>query len=198
MGATEVTATVRNPADPLKAWTGVLLADNGAVDCLIPRRHMESIGLTARGQQAYRLANGTRITLEYTVAELEVEGEVTGVRVILGANDSLGILGLTALESLGLVVDPCSQTLRRLPEVDILGVDRIARQVSSRGHGPGSVHLAALSIVRDPSDSTAARSTCLGRRAATTRHLGNEPPILTEPVAPSSTYSIACGLADTR
>ena len=48
MGATHVTVLIRNPADPDRTWEGLFLVDTGATDSLVPRPHLESIGLKAR------------------------------------------------------------------------------------------------------------------------------------------------------
>ena len=45
MGATHVTMAIRNPADPERVWEGLFLVDTGAIDCLVPRPYLESIGL---------------------------------------------------------------------------------------------------------------------------------------------------------
>ena len=37
MGATYVTAVVRNPAEPERTWEGLFLVDTGATDCLVPK-----------------------------------------------------------------------------------------------------------------------------------------------------------------
>jgi len=42
-------------------------------------------------------------------------GEIVGSTVIFGADDAEPILGVTALESVGVEVDPRSQRLKRLP-----------------------------------------------------------------------------------
>ena len=73
MGATYVDVTIRNPADPRRSWTGPFLVDTGAFDSLVPKAHLEAIGLEPRANREYSLANGepTAVTLEVTVAELE-------------------------------------------------------------------------------------------------------------------------------
>ena len=45
MGVTHVTVAIRNPAEPEGVWEGLFLVDTGATDCLVPRQHLESIGL---------------------------------------------------------------------------------------------------------------------------------------------------------
>ena len=42
-------------------------------------------------------------------------GEIAGVTIIMGSDESEPLLGLTALESTSFAVDPQSQTLVRLP-----------------------------------------------------------------------------------
>ncbi|MGA2068796.1 MAG: hypothetical protein ABSG86_27760 [Thermoguttaceae bacterium] len=44
-------------------------------------------------------------------------GDVVGATVIFGEEDCEPILGVTALESAGIEVDPASQRLKRLPAV---------------------------------------------------------------------------------
>ena len=46
-------------------------------------------------------------------------GEVTAGRVIFGAEGVEPILGVTVLESIGLIVDPASHSLRRLPAISL-------------------------------------------------------------------------------
>ena len=71
MGATHVTVTIRNPAEPERAWEGLFLVDTGATDCLVPRQHLEAIGLKPRGGRTYELADGSELRLDVAVAEVE-------------------------------------------------------------------------------------------------------------------------------
>ena len=68
MGITQVTATVRNPADPEKTWEGLFLVDAKAIDCLVPRPCLEAIGLTPKGERVYGLADGSDVRMEVTPA----------------------------------------------------------------------------------------------------------------------------------
>jgi clan AA aspartic protease len=115
MGITQVTAAVRNPANPDKAWEGLFLVDTGAVDCLVPGKHLRALGLQPRAQRVYELADGREVTMDVTVAEVEFMGDRVGATVIFGDDDAEPILGVTALESVGIEVDPRSQRLKRLP-----------------------------------------------------------------------------------
>ncbi len=115
MGMTHVTVTVRNPADPNRIWEGLFLVDTGAVDCLVPSRHLLEIGLEPKGKRTYELADGSEVKMDIAVAEIEFMGDLVGSTVIFGAEDAEPILGVTALESVGIEVDPRTQRLKRLP-----------------------------------------------------------------------------------
>ena len=117
MGATHVTVTVRNPAEPERSWDGLFLVDTGATDSMVPRRYLEAIGLKPKGKRTYELADGSELTLDVTSADLEFMGDFVGGTIIFGEQDAEPILGVTALESVGIEVDPLNQRLKRLPAV---------------------------------------------------------------------------------
>ncbi len=117
MGATHVTVMIRNPAEPERTWEGLFLVDTGATDSLVPRPHLEAIGLAPRGKRIYELADGSELRSDVTVAEIEFMGEIVGGTIIFGEAGVEPLLGVTALESVGIEVDPVSQRLKRLPAV---------------------------------------------------------------------------------
>ena len=117
MGAVQVTVSVTNPGDHTREWSGLFLVDTGATDCLVPRKHLEAIGVVPDGSRLYELADGSQLRLEIAVARFEIMGEIVGATVIIGDDDAEPLLGVTALESLGIEVDPRSQRLKRLPAV---------------------------------------------------------------------------------
>lgn len=117
MGAIHVTVTIRNPADPERAWDGLFLVDTGSTDSLVPRPHLEAIGLRPRGQRVYELADGSEIVMDIATAEIEFMGEMVGGTILFGEPDVEPLLGLTALESVGIEVDPTTRRLKRLPAV---------------------------------------------------------------------------------
>ena len=117
MGVTQVTVTIRNPADAEKSWEGLFLVDTGSIDCLVPGNRLREIGLVPKGQRTYELADGSEVTLDMTVAEVEFMGETVGATVIFGKDGTEPVLGVTALESVGIEIDPRTQRLKRLPAV---------------------------------------------------------------------------------
>lgn len=117
MGVVQVTATVRNPADPDRSWDGLFLVDTGSTDSVVPSGALRSIGLVPKGRRTYELANGREETVDVTSAEIEFMGDFVGTTVCFGIDGVEPILGLTALESVGIEIDPVSQRLRRRPAV---------------------------------------------------------------------------------
>jgi clan AA aspartic protease len=115
MRVTHVTVTVRNPAQPDKAWDGLFLVDTGAVDCLVPRKYLREVGIEPKGKRTYELADGSEVKLDIGVAEIEFMGDIVGTTVIFGNDGAEPILGVTALESVGIEIDPRNQHLKRLP-----------------------------------------------------------------------------------
>ena len=126
MGATYVTVTVRNPAEPHRAWEGVFRVDPGAMNCLAPRQHLAAIGLVPEGQRRYRQADGSETMMDIAIAQVEFMDGLTGVNIVLGDDDAEPLLGLTALESVGIEVDPVNQTLKRRPYVRMRGFHPVA------------------------------------------------------------------------
>ncbi|MCY3931986.1 MAG: clan AA aspartic protease [Acidobacteria bacterium] len=116
-GLTHVQVTVRNPADLGRSWEGTFLVDTRAIDSLVPRDRLEQIGLRPRDQRTYELADGREAVMDIAVAELEFMGDVIGTTVVAGEEGTEPLLGVTALESLGIEVDPTNQILRRLPSI---------------------------------------------------------------------------------
>ena len=127
MGAVNANVVIRNPADRQRSWQGVFLVDTGATDSLVPRQHLEAIGLEPEGQRTYVLADGSEVKMEIAVARIEVLGEVVGATVLFGDQHTEPLLGVTALESLGIEVDALNQQLKKLPAVRLKGL-------SSRSH----------------------------------------------------------------
>ncbi|MCY3895417.1 MAG: clan AA aspartic protease [Chloroflexi bacterium] len=117
MGVTYVTAVVRNPAEPERSWEGLFLVDTGAIDSLVPRTCLEAIGLGPKGQRIYALADGREVRMDITTGDIEYMGEVVGSSIVIGDEDTEPLLGVTALESVGIEVDPRNQQLKRLPSV---------------------------------------------------------------------------------
>ena len=122
MGATYVTVRITNPAEPDRFWEDLFLVDTGATDSLVPRPRLEAIGLAPKGSRVYQLADGSDLVLDVTTADIEFMGDIVGGTIIFGDADAEPLLGVTALESVGIEVDPRNQRLKRLPAVRLKGL----------------------------------------------------------------------------
>ena len=121
MGVTHVDVVIRNPADPSRSWEGSFLVDTGSIDSLVPRPQLEAIGLEPKGQRVYELADGSEVVMEVTTGDIEFMDEITAGLIIFGDAGAEPLLGVTALESVGVEVDPQSQQLKKLPSVRLKG-----------------------------------------------------------------------------
>ena len=121
MGLIHAKAAVRNPAEPSRVWEGTFLVDTGATDCLVPRPHLEGIGLRPEGQRVYGLADGSEVRMDVTVGRIEFMDTFVGATIVFGEPDAEPLLGATALESLGIEVDPLNQTLKRHLVISLRG-----------------------------------------------------------------------------
>ena len=119
MGLVHTAVTIRNPADLTRSWTGRFLVDTGAIDTLVPRPQLEAIGLAPRRQRTYKTADGRQVKMDVTSGEIEVMGELTAGLIVFGEADAEPLLGVTALESAGIEVDPLNKQLKKLPAVSL-------------------------------------------------------------------------------
>ena len=55
--------------------------------------------------------------MDFAVARIELMGEIVGSTVLFGDENTEPLLGVTALESLGIVIDSLNQQLKKLPAV---------------------------------------------------------------------------------
>ena len=94
MGLPHVTVSLRVPGTTNGTYVALFLVDTGATDSMAPG---SAFGL----------------------AQSEFMGEVTAGRVIFGPEGVAPILGATALESVGITIDPATRTLKRLPAVPL-------------------------------------------------------------------------------
>jgi clan AA aspartic protease len=119
MGLTHVTTTVWNLAKDRDPYEAVFLVDTGAIDCLVPADALSAAGVKVERKKVYELANGEPVEYEVGFARIAFMGEETVAQVIFGPAGVEPILGVVALENTGIVVDPVSNTLKRLPAVPL-------------------------------------------------------------------------------
>ena len=127
MGLTKVAATLTSFDAGAGVYEGRFLVDTGASDCMAPADALRAIGVTEIGRMRYELADGAVRDFAYGLVRIEFMGEVTAGRVIFGDPGTEPILGVTALESVGIMVDPANQTLKRLPAIPLKRFHAVGR-----------------------------------------------------------------------
>ena len=119
MGLTKVTTKLTNFESPDKSYEAVFLVDTGATDSMAPSDELEQIGIRREGKTSYELADGTVKEYPFGLVRIEFMGETTAGRIIFGEPETEPLLGVTALESVGIIVDPANMTLKRLPAIPL-------------------------------------------------------------------------------
>src|SRR5262245_61139584 len=115
MGLIHVTVMLRRVDAAEPSYEADFLVDTGATHSMVPARELRRIGVEPVGAMAYELADGSLREYAFGLARIEFMGEVTAGRVLFGPDGSEPLLGVTALDSVGITVDPPNHTLKRLP-----------------------------------------------------------------------------------
>ena len=102
-----------------KHYEATFLVDTGAVDSLAPANELERAGIKRAGRRASELADGSPVEFDFGLVVIEFLGELTAGRVIFGPENCEPLLGVTALESVGISIDPGTQQLKRLPAIPL-------------------------------------------------------------------------------
>ncbi len=90
-----------------------MLVDTGATHTLIPSDVATRLGITPLPRRVkVELANGTRASMRIGAVIVRLMGREAGDTVLIGRRGVEPILGVEALEALGLMVDPGSKKIR--------------------------------------------------------------------------------------
>jgi clan AA aspartic protease len=118
MGLTHVAVKVSN-RDSKDSFSANFLVDTGAADSMAPACELIKIGIKPNHKEPYELANGEIHRYDVAWVELSLMDETIKSRVIFGPDNAEPILGVLALEAVGLIVDPTSQKLKKLPALPL-------------------------------------------------------------------------------
>ena len=119
MGLTKATATLSNLGKTMPGYESLFLVDTGAIHCLADGVQLAKAGIKPEGKAVYELANGEPYEVPYGFARIGFMGAETVVQVIFGPEDVEPILGVVALENVGIGVDPVTMTLKKLPAIPL-------------------------------------------------------------------------------
>lgn len=111
MGMFEVKVKLANLAAPARTEEVSLLVDTGATLSWIPREILTKLGVAPFSRMPFSLADGRRLERDITAVLATVDGRKAPVTVAFGEPGEEAVLGVTALESLGFVIDPVAQKL---------------------------------------------------------------------------------------
>lgn len=106
MGLTTVKLTIKNALKPSRAVEENFMVDSGAHYTLLPQEIVRKLGIVASYQQEFVLADGKVIRRPMGAALINFEGRELPVPVVLGQKEDSALLGVTTLESFGLMLDP--------------------------------------------------------------------------------------------
>jgi len=112
MGFVRVKVKIGNPEKPGISRVVELIADTGAIYTVIYKKVLEELGIRKRGKRKFKLADGKVIEREVGIVEIEVKKIVAYTTVVFGEEDDTQVLGVTALEELGMQVDPVTGELK--------------------------------------------------------------------------------------
>jgi clan AA aspartic protease len=90
-----------------------MLVDTGATHTVLPAQLAKSLGVRPLARRMkVRLADGRQTSMQVGTVIIRLLGREGGDLVLIGPKDAEPLLGVEALESLGLMVDPRSRKLR--------------------------------------------------------------------------------------
>jgi len=115
MGVTYLSVVVKRlPSDT--AFEEVeFLVDTGATYTLAPSELLVRLGVTPHRTLKLTLADGSKAERRMGGAHFEYQGVGGAAPVLFGEPGDANLLGATALEAMGLMIDPLSRNLRQLP-----------------------------------------------------------------------------------
>jgi len=112
-GQDENTREISRIADEPSVAGLDLLVDTGAAYSWLPRRFLEELGVKPVRRSRFKTIKGEVIVRDVGYAFVEYEGEIAPTVVVFAEEGDESVLGLHALESLGLEVDPVTRQVRR-------------------------------------------------------------------------------------
>jgi clan AA aspartic protease len=117
MGLTVLEVKVGNPANPEITRAVEFLVDSVAIYSVVPTPVLEALGIKSLSEQAFRLADGSKIVRKKGIALFRYGERVGGADVIFGEEGDHNLLGALTLESLGLSFDPLKRELNPFPMI---------------------------------------------------------------------------------
>src|SRR5262245_42281984 len=103
MGLTPVTVRVANPADFQRHRDIEFLVDSGASYTVVPKKILGELGISAHSKRFFLLANGEKFERFVGSVDVIYKKRRGAATVVFGEKGDFPLLGVTALEALGLI-----------------------------------------------------------------------------------------------
>lgn len=120
MGRTFARVKLCNPINPSKTLDLELTVDTGSTYTWVKRARLSSLEIKPAAERAFRTIEGKLIEREIGEAVIECMGERATTIVVFAEEKDAEVLGVYALEGLGLEVDPTTRELRKSEAVPAL------------------------------------------------------------------------------
>jgi clan AA aspartic protease len=111
MGCFEVSLRIENPEAPGRTATAQLLVDTGATITALPREILSALGIRPGMTRSFLLADGRRVQRQTGSVLATMHGVTMQIPVMFADPGDSPVLGASALEILGLAVDPIEKKL---------------------------------------------------------------------------------------
>jgi predicted aspartyl protease len=110
---------LKRPGSTVNRFESIFVINKAISDTMAPASDLTRVGIEPAGRLTYELADGTLQEFSFGIAQIEFMGEITAGRVIFGPEGTEPILGVIALQSVGIIVDPRTESLKRLPAIPL-------------------------------------------------------------------------------
>ena len=117
MGVTHVNVVTRFLVNPSRSREGRLLVDAVAINPPVSGPHPYTADLDPDRQWVYELTDGSKVEREVTTGGIELVNEMIPGLIVIGDAHAEPPVGVTALASVGVAVNPQSQRLETLGSV---------------------------------------------------------------------------------
>ena len=113
MGTVYARVTLRSP-DRTVSEVLDLVVDTGSLFTWVPEQVATRLGVRPGTTRRFRIIDGNVVERSVGDCLVECEGEEGYTRIVFGQVGDASVLGVTALEALGLQVDPQTHRLQRV------------------------------------------------------------------------------------
>ena len=119
MRSIHVSVRLSQPLYRRVSFESVFSIDGITMNCVAPASALMAAGIKPEGETFYQSGRGANLHCQFGLARIEFMGETTYGRIIFGPENSELLLGVSAMQSVGIIVDPKTRTLQRLPAIPL-------------------------------------------------------------------------------